>query len=111
MKFYIAYGLPASGKSTYLRNLSGKYLDLDNRKIQDVKSIIENLNNGTYALDLLIKDPNDFITYLNDVHTNCEINIKILKTSRTICLERDKKRNINRQSQILIKRMKLIPIL
>jgi len=105
MIFNLAYGLPASGKTTYLKSINGIYVDLDNKSKEYIQSFIESIESEqdvVYNLDLFLFKPEKFISYLKNTH-DCVVNIKYINTSRELCLLRDSKRPKNRQSQDLIK--------
>lgn len=103
----LAHGLPASGKTTYLKSLEGEYIDLDNKSVAYSKQVIESLKDGTYNVDLMLIRPERFIRYLENIYEGCIINVKVLNIPREVCLQRDSLRPKGRQSTHLIKTMRI----
>lgn len=107
----LAYGLPASGKTTYLKSLNGMYIDLDDKSKDEIRECIINLKRGVYNLDFFIKNPLQVYNYIRKIHCKVNIHIKLIDTQINVCLERDSKRPLYRQSKARIKNMKIIDIL
>lgn len=108
MKLTIAYGLPASGKTTLLKSLKGEYLDYDSpNKRYKVKGLIKSLCEGDYIIDFMLFKPNDFVKFYFDIHPKGSLTIYQFKEDRILSNLRDKKRNRNVLSTNVIDNMKL----
>lgn len=110
MKLTVAYGLPASGKTTLLTTLSepyvGEYFDFDSpQDRKKVKSFVKNLKQNA-ILDFFLTDVNNFVDFFFECHPTGILEIYKLPTNIDVCLERDLNRR-TKSSEKLIKTMVL----
>lgn len=111
LKISLAYGLPASGKTTYLKSLKGKYYDFDSPKKRfKVQEFINTLKDGNIILDFFIFNPNKLINYLFNRFPNIKIVLYVFPINRELCLKRDKNRRL-KSSEYIIRNMQLIKII
>jgi len=107
MNLSCAYGIPASGKTTFLKTLPGEYYDYDSPdKRKKVKQFIESLSNGEYVIDFLLKQPNDFVEFFFSKFQNSNLTIYYFVPNREESELRDKNRR-EKSSLDLIKNMTL----
>jgi GTPase SAR1 family protein len=109
MKLTVAYGLPASGKTTLLRSLCGTYYDFDKPNTRHrIKEFLMSLSDDKdYIVDFLLRKPNDFIIFFFNEYPNSTLVIYKFNISRDVCLERDYNRQRIRQCTKLINSMRL----
>jgi hypothetical protein len=107
MKLSVAYGIPASGKTTLLKTLPGIYFDYDTPdKRKNAKTFIENLPEGEYVVDFLLKNPNDFVNFFFSKFPNANLTIYKFLPNREMSELRDLKRR-EKSSITLIRTMDL----
>jgi len=107
MKLSVAYGIPASGKTTFLKTLPGEYYDCDSpEKRKNIKQFIETLDDGEYVIDFLLKSPNDFVNFVFSKFPDASLTIYKFNPNRELSELRDKGRR-EKSSLSLIKTMKL----
>lgn len=107
MKLTIAYGIPASGKTTLLKTLPGLYKDFDfpeNRK--NVKQYIESLQDGEHVVDFFLKAPNEFVEFFFSKFPNDFLTIYKFEPNRELSKIRDAGRR-NKSSLNWIENMKI----
>lgn len=104
MKLIVAYGRPGSGKTTKLKSLKGAYYDFDTPdKRKCVKTVIENLPEGTHIIDFLLTDVNDFVDFFFKNHPTALLEIYEFNTPIEICLERDSGRRTKSSKELITK--------
>ena len=104
----VAYGLPASGKTTLLKSLGVSYCDYDTTsKRYKIKEFIESLTTGNYAIDFLLLKPNDFVNYFFRLFPEGMLTIYKFKENRELSLIRDSKRDRKLKSTNFINNMQL----
>lgn len=111
LEIHLAYGLPASGKTTYLKRLKGKYYNFDSpEKRFKVEEFINTLEDGNIILDFFIFNPNTLINYLFNRFPEVKVFLYVFPLDRELCLKRDKNRRL-KSSENLIRNMQLIKII